>query len=477
MKQLLRIIVGCALALQPLVVSAQTVVDSRGFSIDAGFDPNAILTDNDVFDVSRMTKSHLQSFLSTKGALNDVQVTDIDGVAKAPSEIIWRVALSYKLNPQFLLALLQKEQSLVEDADPSQRQLDWATGFGVCDDCAKDDPRIQDYKGFANQLEYAAKQMRERYYIRLLSLGHTGTGSYAPGKTVEIDGIQVTPTNIATASLYTYTPHIHGNLNLWRIWQRWFSRTHPNGTVVRGVPSNTLWWIRNGSKRPFASTNVAGTLIDITKVVEASDTELASYNEGDPIQFPNYSLLRDPSGKIWLLVSNDRRHIKNMEAFRKFSFNMDEVENATDEDLAPYDIIAGITTSTQYAQGSLLQDATTRSVWYAENDKRQLIESPALLTLYFKGRKPKSVQPTVLEKLTDDGVYKIHDGELVKSTSSTAVYVVEYGMLRPIISGEVFEQLGWKWKNVITLPENLLAGYTQGAIMSTETSEIQVAQR
>jgi len=113
MKQLLRIIVGCALALQPLVVSAQTVVDSRGFSIDAGFDPNAILTDNDVFDVSRMTKSHLQSFLSTKGALNDVQVTDIDGVAKAPSEIIWRVALSYKLNPQFLLALLQIGERLI----------------------------------------------------------------------------------------------------------------------------------------------------------------------------------------------------------------------------------------------------------------------------------------------------------------------------------------------------------------------------
>jgi hypothetical protein len=477
MKPFFRFIVGTVLALQPVMASAQTVVDSRGFSIDPGFDPNSILTDNDVFDTSRMTKSHLQSFLSAKGVLNTQPVLDIDGVEKAPSEIIWRVALSYKINPQFLLALLQKEQSLVEAQNPTQRQLDWATGFGVCDDCSKDDPRIQDYKGFANQLEYAAKQMRERYYMRLLSLGHTGTGSYALGKTIDIDGIQVTPANIATASLYTYTPHIHGNLNLWRIWQRWFSRTHPNGTVVRGVPSNTLWWINNGAKRPFASATVAGTLVDVSKVVEASDTELAGYADGDPIQFPNYSLLRDPSGKVWLLVGNDRRHIKNMEAFRKFSFNMDEVEDVSEEDLAPYDIIAGITTSTQYAQGSLLQDAATHTVWYTENDLRQRIEHPALLALYFKGRKPKSVSSAVLDKLTDDGVYKIHDSELVKSTSSTAVYVVEYGLLRPIVSGDVFEQLGWKWKNVVTLPESLLASYALGAPMSTEISEVQVAQR
>ncbi len=192
-------LLALAIALQPLAVSAQSLVDSRGFAIDDGFNPNLVLTDNDVFDVSRMNKTRLVAFLDAKGALADVRAVDIDGMEKSAPDIIWRVANTYKVNPQFLLALLQKEQSLVEDYNPSQRQLDWATGFGVCDDCAKDDPRIQDFKGFANQVEYAAKQMRERYYMRLLSLGHTGTGAYAPGKRINIDGIDVTPANVATA--------------------------------------------------------------------------------------------------------------------------------------------------------------------------------------------------------------------------------------------------------------------------------------
>lgn len=468
-------LVALFLTVQPLAVSAQTLVDSRGFSIDPGFDPNLILTDNDVFEVSSMNKTRLLAFLDSKGSLADITVTDIDGTQKSTAEVIWRVATTYKLNPQFLLALLQKEQSLVENPNPTQRQLDWAAGFGVCDDCAKDDPRIQDFKGFANQMEYAAKQMRERYYMRLLSLGHTGTGSYAPGKEVTIDGIAVTPVNVATASLYTYTPHIHGNLNLWRIWKRWFSKNFPDGTVVRGKPSGQIWWIRNGTKRPFVSTTVAGTLVDTTKLVEASDTELAAYDEGDPIAFPNYALLRDPSGKIWLLVGNERRHIKNMDAFREFGFNMDEVENVTDMDLAPYEIGDGITPDSQYPQGSLLQDATTKQVWYAESGKRQLIQDPAVLGLYFKKRKPKSVASTVIEQLEDRGTYPLHDGELVKSSVSPAVYVMEYGVKRPIQSGEVFEQLGWKWKNVVTLPEKVLGGYDVGAPVMLDAAPTQLA--
>lgn len=460
--------------LQPAAAMAQ-VVDSRGFTLDDGFDPNHILTDNDLFDVTSMTKSRLISFLDGKGALADTRVQDIDGEEKSAPDVIWRVAHSYKINPKFLLALLQKEQSLVEDTTPSQRQLDWATGYGVCDDCSKDDPRIQDYKGFANQLEYAAKQMRERNLMRLLVNGQTLSGA-APGKTMTVDGIQVTPVNMATASLYTYTPHIHGNMNLWRIWKRWFTRNFTDGTVVRGNPSGDLFWIRNGLKRPFESPAVAASLVDTTKVVDISDTELAAYEDGTAIAFPNYALLKDPNGRIWLLVGNQRRHILNMEAFRKFSFNSDEVEEVSEEDLATYEIGTPITPDTQYPQGTLLKDSATKEVWYAENGVRHLISSPALLTMYFKNRTPKSVKAATLTPLEIGDPYRLRDGELVKSSDGPAVYVMEYGKRRPILSGDVFEELGWKWKNVATLPEKFLSEYDVGAPVTTDASPVQLAQ-
>lgn len=174
---------------QPLALFAQSDDAYQIPAEDAanGFDPNAILDDRDIFDLGTMDLTALRSFLNQRGALGRMKIADIDGVEKEPAEIIWRVATSYKVNPKYLLALLQKEQSLVEDTSPTQRQLDWAMGFGVCDSCSKEDPRIQAYKGFANQIEYAAKQHRERYLFQLLGKGTTISG-YAPGKLAVVDG-------------------------------------------------------------------------------------------------------------------------------------------------------------------------------------------------------------------------------------------------------------------------------------------------
>ncbi|MCI0479914.1 hypothetical protein L0Y59_05195, partial [Candidatus Uhrbacteria bacterium] len=206
-------VLSCAIAWSSLfgvqAAQAQTV------ALDPGFDPNFILTDADIFDAEAFPYGRMVSFMRSKGALADLMTVDIDGVPKPASEIVWRVSQSYRMNPKYLLALLQKEQSLVESPAPTARQLDWATGYGVCDSCSKDDPAIQAFKGFANQLEWAAKQHREKYLMQLLTIGLT-IGGQGAGKTVIIDGMSVTPVNNATAMLYSYTPHLHGNLTLWR---------------------------------------------------------------------------------------------------------------------------------------------------------------------------------------------------------------------------------------------------------------------
>lgn len=464
-------LLAAGIALQPMAAFAQT--DSRGFEIHPDFNPSHVLADADVYEFGTMSYNRLVAFLKSKGSLADLLVTDIDGIQKPAPEVIWRVATDYNINPQYLLMLLQKEQSLVETTSPTQRQLDWATGFGVCDSCSKDDPSISDFKGFANQLEYAAKQMRNRYYARYLTLGHTGTGM-APGVLVMIDGITVVPANIATAAMYSYTPHIHGNMNAWKIWNRWFTRHFPNGTAVRDSAGN-IWWIRNGEKRPFASVAVAASLINVDKVVPASDTELATYEEGRPINFPNYALLKEPEGRIWLIVDDERRHITNMDAFRAFGFNMDEVQEVTAAELDGYIVSDPITTLSQYPQGELLAEEATGQLWYAENGERHLIEDAAILGLYFKGRKPKKVESSILGSLTVGVPYGLRDGELVKSPISPAVFVIENGQRRAIPDEDTFLGLGWQWKNVATIPELTLFNYPEGSPIQHTGSSSQLA--
>ena len=431
----------------------------------AGFDPNAILDDRDIFDLGGMDLTGIRSFLRQRGALGSLSLRDIDGVEKDAAEIIWRVAASYKVNPKYLLALLQKEQSLVEGPMPSQRQLDWATGFGVCDSCSKDDPRIQDYKGFANQVEYAAKQHRERYLLQLLGKGTTVSG-YAPGKVTVVDGTNIRPANNATAMLYTYTPHIHGNLVLWRIWRRWFSLTFPDGTVAQGKSSKDIYLIRLGQKRLFKSKLAAASVIDLSKVVQVEDSQLSAYADGKAITFPNYSIVEveGPSASLgmrYLIDGTTKRLIVNLAAFRRLGFSEDDVLEGDADELADYEDGRDITVATQFPTGQLAKSVDGK-LWYLEDGIKREIQHPGFLNLYFKGRKAKSLTDAQLATFRSVEPYRLRDGELVNSEKASSVFVVENGVLRPIQSGTVFEQLGWQWRNVIKLPDALVALHEVG---------------
>lgn len=455
---------------QPLALFAQSDDAYQIPAEDAanGFDPNAILDDRDIFDLGTMDLAAVRRFLEQRGALGRIKVVDIDGVEKSPAEIIWRVATSYKVNPKYLLALLQKEQSLVEDPTPTQRQLDWAMGFGVCDSCSKEDPRIQAFKGFANQIEYAAKQHRERYLFQLLGKGTTISG-YAPGRLSIVNGLEIRPANNATAMLYTYTPHIHGNLNLWRIWRRWFSLSFPDGTVAQGKSSKEIYLIRFGQKRLFKSKLAAASIIDPAKIVQVEDSQLTAYPDGRPISFPNYSIVETEDGKRYLIDGNAKRLIVNTAAFRRLGFLEDDIIEAKASELEDYEDGRDLTVASQFPTGQLAKGPDAK-LWYVEDGIKREIQHPALLNLYFKGRKAKSLTEKQLDTFRTVEPYRLRDGELVSSDKGNTVYVVENSLLRPIQSGTVFEELGWQWRNVIKLPDALIQLHQIGTTVELKSA-------
>src|SRR3989338_11661751 len=128
------------------------------------FNPNFIIDDWELTDYESMSVGSIRRFLGGKsGILSSYRTKDVDGIERDASEIIWRAANSYRINPKFLIVLLQREQSLVENSNPSPRDLDWAAGYAVCDGCSTDDPAIQKFKGFAVQVDRAA--WRQLYYL------------------------------------------------------------------------------------------------------------------------------------------------------------------------------------------------------------------------------------------------------------------------------------------------------------------------
>ncbi len=425
----------------------------------AEFNPNYIISDQELVDYNSMSLYQIQRFLENKGGgIAWYVASDTDGITRQAAEIIWRAAQIYKINPKVLLVTLQKEQSLITTRYPTEFQYDWATGYGVCDGCSISDPSIQKYKGFAKQVESTAAW--KRWY-----LDNIGELSWLkqPGYTYLIDNYEITPANLATASFYTYTPHYHGNYNFWNIWQNWFGKFYPDGSVLKEKDGDGIWLIQRGQKRKFLTYSAFISRYSPEKLILVSRSDLDNYEIGPPIKFPDYSLLRSPRGTVYLLVGDLRRGFASSEVFKTIGINPEEIVDVTWEELDNYVEGEPITLESVYPLGALLQNKITGGVYFVENGIKKPLWGKELLTLYFKGKSIISVSPSELEKYPNGEPVRFEDGELVMSQSSSTVYVISNGERRPIPTEEIFNELGYKWENIIKTTDKILSLHPLGS--------------
>lgn len=224
------------------------------------FKPGNIISDNVFHNASAMAESDIQNFLTSKvktcasgyTCLKDyAQATPniagdryCSGYTAAAREtaatIIKKVANSCKINPQVLIVLLEKEQSLVTSVAPSAARYQKATGFS-CPDTAPCDPN---FSGFMYQVYYAGRQFNVyeqnpnsyRYKAK-----QNNAIQYHPNLSCGTKNVYIE--NQATANLYIYTPYTpnqaalnnlygtgdacsaYGNRNFWRLFTDWFGST------------------------------------------------------------------------------------------------------------------------------------------------------------------------------------------------------------------------------------------------------------
>ncbi len=436
-----------------------------------GFNPNYLLSDTDLVDSASMSRAGIQGFLQIRGgAIANAKFDTPNNGQRSSAEILAGAASYYRMSPKVLIVILQKEQSLVTAKNPSNNQMTWATGFGVCDSCSKDDPALKKYRGFYNQVNWTAKRIRESYLADLETKGMTISG-WGPGIAKTVDGQTVTPVNKATAVLYTYTPHLQGNENFVRLWNDWFFRRFPDGSLLYDPAAKEYYLIENGQKRKFSSLNVVVSSYDPAKALPTNAAELSMYTEGPAIVFSNFSLVRSPSGTIFLIVDGARRRIVSPEVFRTLGFNPEEVIAGNDADLAAYPDGVPITLASAYSAGALLQSAANGGIAYVEDGVRHAIYSKEILLSRFSGQKAVRVSQEEFDQYPLGDPIFFRDGELVTAPGNRSVYFVSNGAKRPIPSHETFERLGFKWKNVIATNERSLEILPLGEPLTLEVSE------
>ena len=303
---------------------------------------------------------------------------------------------------------------------------------------------------------YAAKRIRSEAYLGGLEAGGTTISGWAPGITKIVDGETVIPQNNATCVLYTYTPHIHGNYNFWKIWSDWFLKHYPNGSLLRVRNEPGIWLIRNNKRYNFTTKSAFMFSYDLDKVIEVSLSDIQAYEYGAPIKFAEYSLLQAPHNGVYILINGQKRAITSKEVFQTLGYSPEELIKVTWEDLEAYEEGPKITMNLAYPTGVLLQSRQTGSVYYIENGIQRAIHSREILYSKFSRRRWTQIDQSEIDKYPTGDPIKFMDGELVSSPNANGVYLIADGQKKPIPSYEIFQGMGYKWSNIVWTTDKAL---------------------
>ncbi|MET3803969.1 cell wall-associated NlpC family hydrolase [Nakamurella sp. UYEF19] len=243
----------------------------------AGWDPGNIISDATFYNTAAMTVAQIGAFVTTQDAacsgtnpwcLKNLKLTYPvqpasayckpipAGAGASAAQAIWDAAQACGINPQVMLVKLQTESQGLDRADPTEGNYAAAWGWN-CPDAANGSANCDPaHAGFVNQLQGMSNTWAKLKATIPLHQWNYGVGTYNILWNTENTGCgsgSVNIANIATASLYVYTPYqpnaaslaaypgagdtcsSYGNRNFFRMFQKYFGDT--GGGLVAAQPA------------------------------------------------------------------------------------------------------------------------------------------------------------------------------------------------------------------------------------------------
>ena len=223
-------VVGTGPVCQPATAAATGPTPGAG-GADAAFDPGNIASDEVFYNTTAMTLQQITAFIDEQNAgcegpwcLRNLTLDTTSepadaycqaytgGPAQTAAKMLYDFSRACGINPQVMLVTLQKESQGLTRTDPTESSYAAAWGWHCPDTgpggSANCDPQ---YAGFFHQ-GYGMAHQWAKYRVEIPN----GQYNYQPGRTYDIawnvaeSGCGAGPVsirNLATASLYVYTPY------------------------------------------------------------------------------------------------------------------------------------------------------------------------------------------------------------------------------------------------------------------------------
>ncbi|WP_174776383.1 hypothetical protein [Cryobacterium sp. TMT1-66-1] len=464
----------------------------------SGFNAGNIISDGVFYDQGSMSESQIQVFLNAQVPMcrsgytclkNYSEVTTshpadsrcgaYQGGGQSSAAIIYAVSQACGINPQVLLVLLEKEQGLVTDSWPTDRQYRSATGYG-CPDTADCDAA---YYGFYNQVYNAAHQYKN-YQANpnnwSYRAGRANTIQWHPNAACGTSSVYIE--NQATAALYIYTPYrpnaaalsnlyglgdscsSYGNRNFWRIFTSWFGSTQASGDLVKSADSPSIFLIVGSTKHHVPSQAVLESL----RPLYPYRTVAASYLDALPTGNTVGALFRDPgTGDIFLFENGVKHRFATCELVSLLGMSCGNTVNLLPSQLAKF--------PTGGEVAPFVKSALNPTVYYLDSGKKRSISTWSIVAALYGQQAPFIYTASdALMNSYPAGPALLAPGTLVKGASTPDIYMIDgTGAKIPVSSFDTAADLGINgWS---TQSEELMAAYPTAS--QPLTNVIQCGER
>ena len=408
------------------------------------------------------------------------------------AQIIYNAAQTYNINPQVLLVMIKKESigPLTADSWPLKSQYQTMMGYG-CPDTADCNAN---YYGFYNQVMSAAWQFNYykehpndyRYYLGQNNI------QYSPNVSCGTKPVYVE--NIATLSLYIYTPYTpnnaalaaypgeatcgsYGNRNFYAYFKEWFGITSYNGKLIKSSsPSSGVFLVENGTKRPFNSVEALYSHgYSWPNVLTVSDSAMTAIPTGAPlgINIPAYAgkLLKtsSPSSGIFLIDNSTKRPFSSAEALNSNGYDWNKILTVTEAVLVDIPLGTPIGVNVvSYAGKTVKSNSPSSGVFLIENGtKRPFSSAEALNSHKYSWANILTLSEAAMAEIPTGATLGInipaYAGKLLKGSSpGSGVFLIENGTKRPFSSAEALNSYGYDWHKILTVTDIILADIPLG---------------
>ncbi len=225
---------------------------------------------------------------------------------------------------------------------------------------------------------------------------------------------------------------------------------YPDGTLVKGAGPD-VFLIEKEKKRKFTSSTLFLALgYNWKDVLTISNEELAFHLDGQPMLYPDKTLIREKNRPtVWLVENGQRREFTAGALFEKLGYRWSDIVDISSEEVKNHPLGKLVL----WPDGSLLKEKNKPTVFLIENgQKRKFFSGNLFKKLGYKWSDIVEVNSNELKEYPEAGPMLWPDGTLIKKENGFKVYLIKEGRGEWIKTYEEFKKGGYKWKDVITVP-------------------------